>query len=370
MATGATTNDTHTVNISAAAGTVTATGADTGTDIGATVTPSGAGQAMTVKVSGALIVSVDSSSPDADILIGNTDAVTLAVFKLAETDDVEDLDLYSIAITDTSGNDIVDTYYFYSGSTLIGTAPAGSTPTVYAASGAVTIPQNDDVTITVKGDLKVVDGTAVANAATTSLATVAAANVVATGKSSGATVNSTGNVTAAEHKIYKSRPYFAANSATPSGTLIVGTDVTLAKFDITADAADDITFLNATSSLVVSLSVSVNDTADDADTFSLYKGSTLLATTSVKVGTDTTATFDFASNNLTVSKGETETIEVRGDTSDMGDAGDTIYLYLDDSTGTNVDWGIDGHGSYNEAALIFQGDIKAGVLVTPSGMSD
>ncbi|MFH1657176.1 MAG: hypothetical protein ABH919_01800 [bacterium] len=372
LATGATTNDTHTVNVNAAAGAVSATGADTGTDLGTSVTPTGAGQSMTVAAAGTLVASVDSSSPVADILIAGTEKATLGVFRLTETGQVEDLDLYSFTITDAGAGDVVNNYYFYHGDTLIAIAAPGSSATVYIAAGTVTIPKDDYVLITVKGDLRGVDGTAIVNGDDITLGIASAGDVVATGKSSGASVSSTGTGDAAAFQLYQSRPYFAANSTTPSGNMTRGASVLVAKFDITANAAKDINFTSSTNSLVVSISAAINDTADGADTFTLKNASTgaTLDTATAHMGDDTTVTFDFTTANLTVPAGQTKTVEIYADTAEFGDAGDTLYLYLDDASGTNVDWGINGSGSYNEAAIIFKGDINAGTFVTPSGSSD
>jgi hypothetical protein len=48
--------------------------------------------------------------------------------------------------------------------------------------------------------------------------------------------------------------------------------------------------------------------------------------------------FDFSGNALTISAGTTKKVYIYGDTTDLGDAGDTIQLWLSDGTSTYVDW--------------------------------
>jgi len=98
---------------------VTSSGAETGTAIAENYTA--VGQTMTVTSAGTVTVTADSSAPTADILIGGKTA-TLNVFRLA-ADNVESMDLDSMTVTVTGGA-AVDTFYFYNGSTLLGTRPA------------------------------------------------------------------------------------------------------------------------------------------------------------------------------------------------------------------------------------------------------
>jgi hypothetical protein len=368
LAAGATASETHTISLDTDAGDVTATGADTGSSI--SVTPTGSGQTMTVASSGTLTVTKDASSPVASIVLGQGSKVHLATFRLA-ANNVEDLDVDSIKVTDTGAGDTIDTYYFYYGSTLIGQAPGGSTAEIQLADGTVTVPANDYVLIDVKADLNKVDGTYVANGDSIQLVVNASGDIDTTGLSSGSAVDSSDTPSANAMKLYESRPYFAVDPNSPSGTLITGSTTLLAIFDITADSAKDITFENGDgNSLTVSVSGKRNDSDGNTETITLKdEDGNTLDTLTQDIMTSTMV-FDFSTNSLTVPAGLTKKIYIYGDTTELGDAGDTIQLWLDDGDATYVDWGINGSGSYNEADKIFKGDIYAGALVTPSGSSD
>ncbi|MCH7604411.1 peptidoglycan-binding protein [Patescibacteria group bacterium] len=361
--TGASNNGTHTVNISA----VTANGADTGETVTVSA-PGGNGQAITTTTGGTLTVTIDSSEPNASLVAGG-DQVTLGIFRLA-ANNVEDLDLDSIALTVTNGGR-VSTYYFYQGSTLLGSRPSGTTPSIEFADGTVTIPANDKVLITVKGDMEVVTLVSQNNTGIQiAIADGPGGDVGATGLASGSTVTSSNsNVDANTHTLFESYPIFSVNSGSPSGDLIPGSNTLLAIFDVTAHANEDITFQdgdNNTLTIQISQSVTTSNGVT-TETWRLRDSSgAQLASTTVDTFDATLVVFDFASQDFNVPGGQTKSLHVYADTSEMTTNGDVIQLWLDDGSATNIDWGIDGTGNYNHADIIFRGDIFARSLVNPS----
>ena len=362
LAAGATAGGTHTFTFSA----VTATGATTGQDIAEST--SGSGQTMTVSAGGTLTVTKDASSPSSDIVLGG-ETVILGVFRLA-ADNVEDLDLDNITFNVTNG-DKVDSFYFYHGDELLATRAGTTAPRIDLADGTVVIPANGHEEITVKAKMATVDGSVVTNNTEVGVSINGLNTVQTTGLSSGSDINSGyPNVSGDSMWLFESRPYFSLNASSPSGTLITGTTTELARFDIRAADPEDITFENGDgNSLTVNVSCSRKDSDGDNETITLVDqdGNTLDTLTQ---DICSTMVFDFSNNSLTIPAGQTKWVKIIGDTTELGDAGDTIQLYLDDDTATNVDWGIDGSGSYNKADIIFRGDIYAGALTTPSGSSD
>jgi hypothetical protein len=89
-----------------------------------------------------------------------------------------------------------------------------------------------------------------------------------------------------------------------------------------------------------------------------------LSTVSVDYPTDTDVIFDFATKDFVVPAGTTKYLYVYGDTTGFTTEGDLIQLWLDDAGG-NIDWGIDGTGSYNHGDIIFKGDKFGGTFVRP-----
>ncbi len=356
---------------------ITSIGADTGSSFDEGITA--VGQTMTVStVGGVVTVTQDASKPDPDIIIGG-EIATLNVFRLAATN-VEDLDLNDMTLYVTGGDD-VDTFYFYHGDTLIGQRPGGTGPRFDLADGTVTVPANGNVKITVKAKMLPVDDTGTAagevdNNTDVGVAINAAATVNLTGLSSGAAVaSSEPSVAGVVHQLYESRPYFALNSGSPSGTIVAPSSVfLLAIFDVTAEDTEDITFEGTGDQLIVQIEASVYDSNNVAGIWYLKDESgTLLASESVadtSLVSASSVTFTFDESTFTVPAGLTEKLYVYGDLSDFEDEGtsgnNSIQVWLDDDSVDNCQFGIDGesYGStgYAEGIIIFRGEIWGGTF--------
>ncbi len=370
----------HTFSIANSSGQVDATGANTGESATVTYNVSSA-QTMSVGTS-SLTVTRDSSSPVSTIVVGGN-TVELGVFRLA-ANNVEDLDLDQITMSATNGT-YVDTFYFYNGSTLLGSVPGADSVTWVVPDGTLTIPANGHKEITVKAKLYPVDGTTITDGSTIQVSLNGTNAVQTTGLSSGNSVDaSPSHVDAYAMKVYESRPYFAKDSASPSGDLFPSSNENVAIFDVTADSGEDITFNNSyNDKLVLKVDAQVNDTNNDYITFTLKDGDgNVLGYDSVSFGTALTlngsaVTFDSTNSwgatpangtttSLTIPAGQTKKIYVYADTTDFEDNGDSIQVYLDDNANSNCMFGIDGSGAYAEGTIIFKGDIYAGSFVNPS----
>ncbi|HZX50152.1 MAG TPA: hypothetical protein VFE94_03340, partial [Candidatus Paceibacterota bacterium] len=359
LSTSATDTETHTVDISA----VTANGASTGTSI--TVTPTGSGQAMTVTTGGTLTTTVDSSEPAASLFAANSTETTIAVFRLA-ANNVEDLDLDDIDLR-VSGGFKVATYKFYDGTTLVKTATGGVGSSTTAQSlnvpfddNSFVVPAAGNKKLTVKVDFL---GTTTLAADNNLDVEVTMLNADSTGKSSGTTISGATDLTANAHSYFLSYPSVTVSSSSPaSGNLIPSANTLLAVFDVKAGAAEDITFSTGdANNFTVSLSVTIGDSTDAAESFELKdeNGISLdtVSTDLSVVGGDIDLAFDFTDAVFTVPAGQTKKLYVYGDTGDLEDDGDSIQAWLDDGTATFIDWSIDSTGSYNHADRIFRGDL-------------
>jgi len=372
----ATATEAHTWSIDTDSGDVTATGKSTGSSV--TLTPSGAGQAITVAANGTLTVSVVTDDPVASILIGGTKVVggvTLGKFKLAETGKVEALDLDSIKITDDGAGDAVQTYYFYIGEVLVGTQVGAATAEIFLNDGIVTIPADKSVILTVKGDLKNVDGTTIQNGDAVEVTIAAAGDVDTTGLQSGQAVDSTEtSVDAATHKLYETSPTIAFASGWTSSdtakTLNALANQEVARINVTANSAERVSFgLNASTSIVIQAAATITDSdADEADWVLEDQNGNSLATASnnVAAGASTVElTFNFTTA-LHIEAGQTKTLILKADLGDFEADGDSIQIWLDNTAG-DVAWAIDnGSSAYNEGDKIFRGDPRGVAFVNPS----
>lgn len=357
----------HVFTIANATTSVTSSGALTGAEV--TEDISGTGQTMTASAAGTLTLTQDSSAPTADILIG-TKTATLNVFRLAASN-VENMDLDSMTLSVTGGA-AVDTFYFYNGSTLLGTRPGGTAPSIEFSDGTVTIPANGNVKITIKAKMLPILAGKVDNNTSVAI-NLSGITVAATGLASGssATVAKASIAAGPVHQLYESRPTIRVASASPSGNLVPSTASLLAIFDVSATDTQDITFSTTSDLLTIQISKSWHTSDGVAGTWSLKDGDgVLLDTASVDDGEYfDSVTFNFTNSTLTVPAGETRQFKVYGDTHEFTKGAtwtDQIQLWLDDSTDSYCTFDINGSTTgYAEGAIIFKGDIYAGNLIVP-----
>jgi len=374
VATGETDASEHTWRVDMDAGDVTGYGADTGETVNAT--PVGAGQKMTITTQGDADVIVDASSPSASLLL-DAELATVAVFKIeaTTTNAIEDLDLDSIKITDDGTGDTVDTYYFYHGDTIIGTAPGSTTAEIYIADGTVTIPADGYVLITVKALFNNIDSADVCNADTIEVTVAASGDVDCTGLASGQAVDPDNtSVDAATHILYESYPIVTVNANSPTGDLIPQSTMLLAILDVTAAGNKDITFDGAANPdygdeddefyIQISSLDGAITTSSLALTLKNQDGDQLDATTTTAgAGLQSNIMFDFTDKDFVVPAGQTRQLYFYVDSSGFITTGDFIHLWLD-ADGTALDWSVNyNDADYDEVGKIFKNDIHAGTLV-------
>lgn len=363
-----TTTPHHALSIGGATGTgvVTANGASTGTTATRTYDPTNV-QTMINSSGGGLTVTKDSSSPVADLVLGNTTA-TLAVFRLA-ANNIENLDVDEITLTVTGGT-AVNTYYFYNGSTLLGSTAGGETPKIVLTDGTLTIPANGYVKVTVKGALAPVIGDS--DTPTEIIATVQPyATIKATGLGSGTPVTS-GSTTfpASTMTRVKAKPTVTLAADSPSGTLYPSTSDHLATFAIAGSGANDVTF-DFDQHNLFTVNISRKQTNSDLVAGNWYLKDdlgTTISTTTVQ-DTDTTAIFFFYSSNsdttFSVGPGEPKKMYIWGDTHEYTTTKDSIQLSLSDSLDANCSYSVNNGTTRAYGTYIFRGNIMAGQFLVP-----
>lgn len=345
--------DTYTVDLSA----VTATGADTGDSISST--PSGSGQAMTSQLSGTLVVSLDSSSPLANVLLdgGQNGMQTLAIFRLT-AGNIEDVDLDSMVINATGSE--VDTYQFQAVSqngSNIGSAVSvtntGTTATVNWPSGAVTVPKNGYIKVVVKGTTRqIVAASSILNNDSFAVAIDTAGDVDGTGRASGSAINSTGTAVGRTMKLFESYPTFEWQTV-GNTTLSLNPSHLVGRLKITANGNEDITFESGNGNKIVYDVTIIGDDTDTATELFTIKadGVTLDNTATVTSASGTSLLeLDFSESSLTIPAGMSKTVEFYFDSSDLEDASDRVFINLNANTAGNLDFGVNGADFTNAVA--------------------
>jgi len=374
LATDENASSSHTWFLDTDAADVTAYGADTGETV--SVTPGGSGQTMTVTDKGDADVLVDASSPSSALLL-DAELATVAIFKIQATTThaIEDLDLDSILITDDGTGDIVDTYYFYHGDTLLGTAPGAATASIQVTDGTVTIPADGYELITVKALFDNIDNTDVKNKDTIRVSIAASGDVDLTGLASGQAVDpDNASVDAASSTLYESYPIFSVNANSPTGDLIPQSSMLLAILDVTAAGNKDITWDGAadpsggTEDDVLYVQISSLDGASTTAalaniTVKDQDGELLDSTSTAYLAGQTNISIDFSEKDFVVPAGATRQLYFYVDTPGFITTGDYIHLWLD-ADGSDIIWSINyNDADYVETAQVFKNDIHAGTLV-------
>ncbi|MFA5878471.1 MAG: immunoglobulin-like domain-containing protein [Candidatus Staskawiczbacteria bacterium] len=315
-------------------------------------------------IPGTLTITKDSTSPVADLVLGNT-TVTLGVFRLAATG-AESLDVDDITLTVVGGT-YAGTFYFYNGTTLLGSAAGSIAPKLVLSDGTLTVPANGYVRVTVKVALSPVDDVIVTNGATIATSITIEDAVNATGLSSGEEVDSNTQTAAANTMtIVKAKPTVTLASGSPSGTLFPSTAESLAIFSVTGQGADDVTFSSGRTNLFT-VQVSRNQGTSDgvAGNWVLKDeaGSTL---STISVGDfDTEATFTFATSEFRVGPGETKKLYIYGDTHEYTTQYDSIQLYLSDASDAQCSYSVNAGTTIAAGTKIFRGNIYAGTFTRP-----
>jgi len=364
------------------AGDVTANGKSTGTSV--SVTPTGNGQNMTVATGGTLTVTVDSSyNTTAPLLLDSSAEQTVGAFRLA-ANNTENLNVDAIKITDdgTNGNDVVASFKFYNGSTLLGTVvPDGSGDAeLFLTSGQLVVTAGSYKIVTVKAILNDIDGVGFVNGDTLEV-TIAAggsatddtlSDVDTTGLASGSAVNSTQtSVDAPTHTVYEAYPTvtldLTAATGAAGGNLTMNANQLVAVLKIYNNGDQDITFEASDSNLSIQVQVVGDDTAGtEAVTIKDEDGNTLDSSTITSATATTQLDFNFSTAALTVAPLTTEKIYVYADTSDLEDNNDSIQVWLDD-VAADLEWAIDNDdGEYQEGDYVFKNDIFGSTYTNPT----
>lgn len=323
----------------------TGTGLDSGTTV--TATASGAGQAITPSANGTFTASLDASSPSYAVASAGSSDVILNVIKFVSSNEAMNVKKVSLQLTNTASSSASDltSVTLWDGGTQVGSAifTGSNTNATATLTGNFIIPKDAYKNMTVKGNLASI-GTGQVG---TQGALIAVdydnddlAGTQAVGASSGSTqnVSTTADTASAGVRMYKSFPTLAKVGTGIASSLING-DQPLLRFSVTADSRGDVgldgfSFRMATTGVTVA---SINAYAYTDSNFSSaasgvgasgklsnsnltwVSGTADIAVDIDAAGTDTV---------LQVPAGGTRYIEIRGDVSSAGTAGDSVSTTL------------------------------------------
>lgn len=375
----------HRFSIADADGNIVATGATTGESLvyGTGITITATNRQTLIAAGATLTAALSSNTPKSDIVIHGTEGVTLAVFRLSEITNAEDLELNYLTITGSKATG-VSMYYLCdeNDNVLASRATLGE---FVVPDGALVIPANDHTDVSIKADLYPKAQSAIDNGDALDVSLAGTANVEVTGVSSGSTqANSTGYGAKAMY-VYETRPYFSLNSSSPSGeSLTPGSNTTVAIFDVEAGAGEEVTWDDdSNNQIIVKVNASIATTSQNYVTFRLWNATDneVLGNASLTIGVtgaiSDSITFDStnawgvaagSTNDLAIPAGGTKIIEVQATTTDFTADADYIQVILEDDASNatgNCIFGINGSGNYSEGDYIFDGDIKGNAVSAP-----
>src|SRR5581483_4311796 len=116
------------------------------------------GQNLSFAGSATLTVGADSTQPPTGQIVMGATGNTLAVFRLTETSNVENVKVTDLTVhATTTGSAAFSNVSLWSGSTLLGTAGSASSVTggfdyVFHLGSALIVPQANSISVTLKGD--------------------------------------------------------------------------------------------------------------------------------------------------------------------------------------------------------------------------
>lgn len=318
-------------------------------------------------VAGSLNISKDSSSPISNIALGG-ELANLAVFRLSASS-AEALDINKIKVTVDGQSSLISSVSIYSGTVLLATGmiDQNNVATFILPAGKLIVSANSNIGLTVKAIISEISD-ASQNDSTITAKLNGNDAIAATGVTSSAIISSgSQSAIGSPMNVFKARPYFSINPNSPSGSLILSSSTLLGIINVNSSAKGDITFSNANGNYIkAKIAVSVTDGDGDLEQLVLKDGmGQTLDIVNQNLGIDGVAipiTFDFSNNSLVVAGGQTKQLYIYGDTMEFDDAGDTIQVLLEDYSPSNISWGIDGQGAYNNADIIFRGGINTNAI--------
>jgi hypothetical protein len=320
---------------------------------------------------GTLAMALDADTPNSDLIVMGNQGVSVTKAKFTTTKEpfiVEKMQIDNDGSADADVTSVTLEYKNEAGATVTNTGYF-SAGLINFSGLSVYVPKDESAVVTIKANLNTKDGGAT-NDNTVAL-NVTETNFRAVSKNSSTVVDAAGElvgngVSGNDMYLYETKPSVNFASDTPSGNLNPSANTLLAKISVTADAAKDVSFENGDgNTLKVNISASSAAASTGDLTLKDENGNALdTQTVADYEAVGASATFDFADKSFTVPAGQTKYLYVYGDTSDFTTQGDLIQLVLDDTAG-NIDWGINGAGSYNRGNIIFKGDKFGGTFVRP-----
>lgn len=338
----------------------------TGVSTNTTITYSGdaAGQTISIASSGTLTVATAATptNPNSQYVVTGDTAQTVAAWKFS-ANNVEDLKVTRIKVkqaqADVNAPSNIQNLKLYVGSTQVGaTVPALTDPDSSASvdeyaifedtNGLFTVAKNSNVTLTLKADITPstnaslsADGEPVKFRITNATTHTSSTDISAKGTLSGsfaagsAATDYDGN----SHTVVKSKPTFALNSASPSGSLVPG-NVEVIRFNITAHSNEDVVFDNTNNGSNIRFTITESGTGGTGNTADLYDASTntTVATQVSSINLDTAGSIDFTTGlNTTIPAGGTKTYYVKVTLTGYSSQGNSFQLSINNAA-ADLSW--------------------------------
>jgi len=327
---------------------------------------------QTITDTGALTAALDADNPTASLIAMGNQGVALTKVKFSATKEpftIEKLQVKNggTASSDANYTSVVLEYQNEAGATVT-TTGYFSLDVINFSGLTMYVPKDSSAVLTLKANLNTETGGAT-NSDEVALDLDMDTNFRAVAKNSSTVKTSagTGDLAGISMYLYETKPSVNFATDTPSGNLAPSANSLLAKIAVTADAGEDVTFETGDgNSLTIEISATTAATSTGNMVLKDENGDTLdtVAVADYEAAS-ASAAFDFTDKSFVVPAGTTKYLYVYGDTTDFTTEGDIIQLWLDDSTPANIDWGIDGTGSYNHGDIIFKGDKFGGTFVRP-----
>ncbi|MCX6760504.1 MAG: hypothetical protein NTZ84_00120 [Candidatus Nealsonbacteria bacterium] len=311
---------------------------------------------VTIETKGTLAATAKTSATpiSANLAVGKEAdgkaGVDLLAFDLTSTK--EDIKVTKIAVAQSGSGDGSNykAIYLYDGSTMVKATvfPYGTT-TAKFDNLAYIVPANTTKTLTIKADLSGIDAVDVISGEVVKISLIAS-STLAIGNSSGMDITMNGVAPAGnEQYVYKSVLEAKLASNSPSGLKSKGAAQDVMYVDLTNVGAYDAFFASTTFTIGYTAGTGGHATTSAIRLAAIYDSAdptTALATGSVAALVDLTngtTTFTLTpSTAFSVGAGQTKTLVLKFDTTDVGSSGGAAFTFSIASVG-NFSW-YDGYG--------------------------
>ena len=310
-----------------------------------TTTPS---VVVTVATTGTLTVAADSSTPDETLMVAGTTGNVVSKIKFTATNEAFTVKELKVLLQNGTANNydrsVTQVAINYGSTTITGTlSPDGNDSSASFTGLSINVPKDDSTIVTIKADLNTITGGAVSG----DVIKLGFDTVYKAVSASGTTATTLAAAAVYGNPMVLHKTIPTITQVAVSNTTLANAEMELYKFNIAADANEDV----ALKQIAFDVTLSEDDDSDmSVGTLAFYRGGTKLTDVYINIGetTSTDATIDEGDSVVVVSwkdnkeevisKGTNQTYTLKGVVAGT-DTGDSMMVRIAEENTTTHEIG-------------------------------